>query len=284
MGNDEQRDFWDDRAAAWDEQAEWMDSAQSEHAASALRALAAQPGERVIDLGCGAGLSAVALGRAVGASGWVAAVDLSSRMAEAAGRRLASAGVSGSATAADVQSDDLVSAAGEGQPFDAAHSRHGVMFFDDPDAAFANIARCLRPGGRLAVSVWQDLGANDWMSVPTLTALGPLGVDTLPLPEPGRPGPFSLADPDHVREVVDRAGFVDVEVAPVDGPFRVRGDLRPGIVQMLRAGPLNEAYDAADEATRTAAVDAVYTALDPYRVADGFDIPAASWCVTAHVP
>ena len=284
MGNDEQREFWDDRAGAWDEQAEWMDAAQGEHAGASERGLAAQPGERVIDLGCGAGLSAVAIGRAVAPDGLVGAVDLSPAMVAAAGRRLTAAGVAARVAAADVQSDDLVAVAGDGQAFDAAHSRHGVMFFDDPAAAFANVARCLRPGGRLAMSVWQGLGANDWMSVPTLMGLGPLGVESLPLPEPGQPGPFSLADPDQIRVVLDGAGFVDVQVASVDGPFLVRGDVRPGIVQMLRAGPLSEAYDAADEATKSSTVDAVVEALEPYRVADGFDIPAGSWCVTAHVP
>lgn len=261
-----------------------MDAAQGEHASAAVRALAAQPGERLIDLGCGAGLSAVALGRAVGADGFVAAVDLSSVMAAAAGRRMAAAGVTGVAVAADVQVDDLIAVAGGGQAFDAAHSRHGVMFFDDPAAAFANVARCLRPGGRLAISVWQELGANDWMTVPTLTALGPLGVESLTLPEPGQPGPFSLADPVLVRELLGTAGFVDVEVVSVTGQFQVRGDIGPGMASMLRAGPLNEAYDAADEATRSATVDAVVAAMEPYRVVDGYDIPAGSWCVTAHVP
>ena len=205
----------------------------------------------------------------MGTDGFVAAVDLSSAMAEATGRRLADAGVSGEAIAADAQTDDLVAAAGDGRPFDAAHSRFGVMFFSDPPAAFTNIARCLRSGGRFAASVWKDLSANDWMAVPTITAIGPLGVEELPLPEPGAPGPFSLADPVATTELLTAAGFADVAVDPVDAPFVVGRDVRTGIVQMLRAGPLSDAYDAAAEDVRSGAVDAVEAALEPYRAGRG---------------
>src|SRR5215468_4949160 len=116
------------------------------------------------------------------------------------------------------------------------------------------------------------------MAVPTLTALGPLSVESLVLPEPGQPGPFSLADANRVRELLGGAGFVDVDLVSVDGQFQVRGDLAAGVASMLRAGPLNEAYDAADEATQAVTVDAVIAGLEPYKVVGGYDIPAGSWC------
>ncbi|KAA0111934.1 class I SAM-dependent methyltransferase [Mycolicibacterium sp. P1-5] len=142
-------------AAVWDTHAEAMDGAMGKHAWAARAALAAAPGERVIDVGCGAGLSAVALGAEVGADGWVAAVDVAAEMAAAAARRLSAAGVSGVAVTADAGTADLVAVAGSGIPFDAVHARFGLMFFDDPQAALRNIFRALRPGGRLAASVWQ---------------------------------------------------------------------------------------------------------------------------------
>ncbi|MBU3751532.1 MAG: transcription antitermination factor NusB, partial [Mycobacterium sp.] len=144
-------------AGVWDRQAEAMDAAMGRHGTAARQALAASPGERVVDLGCGPGLSAVALGAEVGPAGWVAAVDVVPEMSAAAERRMSRAGVHGIAVVADAATADLVAVAGRGEPFDAVHSRFGLMFFPDPKPAFANIFRALHPGGRLAASVWQHL-------------------------------------------------------------------------------------------------------------------------------
>src|SRR5207302_1573289 len=90
--------------------------------------------------------------------------------------------------------------------FDAAYSRFGVMFFGDPVAAFTNLRRALRPGGRLAFVCWQNVFANEWMLVPGAAAASVTG--SLPqMPEPDAPGPFSLAEPDRVRSILGAAGF-----------------------------------------------------------------------------
>ena len=199
------------------------------------------------------------------------------------GRRLADAGISGAAIAADAQTDDLVAAAGDGRPFDAAHSRFGVMFFSDPPAAFANIARCLRPGGRFAASVWKDLSANDWMAVPTITAIGPLGVESCRCPSPA-PGSVLAGRPRPATELLGGAGFVDVEVDPVDSPFVV--------------APRRPTGDRADAARRSAQRrvrrrrrgDVARRPSTPSRPRSsrtgpgtGTEIPAGSWTVTARV-
>jgi transcription antitermination factor NusB len=271
-------------ADVWDRQAEAMDASMGQHGAAARRALSARPGERVLDLGCGPGLSAVALGAAVGPQGWVAAVDVVPQMAAAAQRRLTAADVHGVAVAADVASADLVAVAGEGELFDAAHSRFGLMFFPDPKAAFANIFRALRPGGRLAASVWQHLDRNPWMMLTTATAMQILGMERPPLPGPGTPGPFSLADPEATAALLTGAGFTDVEIAPVESPFVFEGDGTAAAERILGAGPLGGVFLAADESRRRDVVAGVVAALEHHRGAEGYELPAASWCLTAVRP
>ncbi|MBI3691062.1 MAG: methyltransferase domain-containing protein [Mycolicibacterium aromaticivorans] len=271
-------------AAVWDSHADAMDAAMGEHAWAARAALAAAPGERIVDVGCGAGLSAVALGAEVGADGWVAAVDVAAEMVAAAARRMSAAGVHGVAVTADAGTADLVEIAGAGQPFDAVHARFGLMFFDEPEAAMANIFRALRPGGRLAASVWQQLIGNLWMVLTTATAMPILGGDRPPLPEPGRPGPFSMADPEATTALLTGAGFVDVAIRPVESPFLFEGDGAAAAQRVLSAGPLGPRFLSADAVTRRAAVDGVVDALAPYRGPTGYLVPAASWCVTARRP
>jgi ubiquinone/menaquinone biosynthesis C-methylase UbiE len=271
-------------ASVWDEQAEAMDASMGAHARAAREALAATAGERVVDLGCGAGLSAVALGAEVGPDGWIAAVDIVSQMAEATARRMASAGVHGMAMAADVATADLVEVVGQGRAFDAAHSRFGLMFFADPNPAFANIFRSLRPGGRLAASVWQQLTRNPWMMLTTATAMQVLGVDRPPLPEPGQPGPFSLADRDATAALLTGAGFVDVDIRSIEAPFVFEDDGTAAAARVLSAGPLGAAFLGADETRRNDVVAAVVNAVERHRGANGFEVPAASWCITARRP
>ena len=268
-------------AEVWDRQAEALDAAMGRHGTAALQALGAGPGERVMDLGCGPGLSAVALGGQVGPTGWVGAVDIVSEMAVAAQRRLSAAGVNGEAVAADVATADLPAVAGGGQPFDAAHSRFGLMFFADPNAAFANIFRALSPGGRLAASVWQHLDRNPWMMLTTATAMQVLGVDRPPLPAPGGPGPFSLADPDRTSALLRGAGFVDIYLESVEAPFVFSGDGAAAAERILSAGPLGAVFLGADERRRGEVIAAVVDSLDHHRGPDGIEVPAASWCATA---
>ncbi len=276
-------------AGVWDQQAEALDASMGEHGIAARRALSARPGERVLDLGCGPGLSAVALGAEVGPQGWVAAVDVVAEMAEAAQRRLSAADVHGVAVTADVGTADLVAVAGSGEPFDAAHSRFGLMFFPDPKAAFANIFRALRPGGRLAGSVWQHLSSNPWMELTTATATQILGIERSPLSEsgesePGGPGPFSLADRDATAALLTAAGFIDVRIDPVESPFVFPGDGTAAAERVLSAGPLGGAFLAADEGRRRDVIAGVVEALEHHRTAEGFEVPAASWCLTARRP
>lgn len=271
-------------AAVWDSQAEAMDASMGRHGYAARAALEARPGERIIDIGCGPGISAVALAAEVAPDGWISAVDVVAQMAAAADRRLAAAGLPGAGVAADAAGADLVAVAGADRAFDAAHSRFGLMFFAEPKAAFANIFRALRPGGRLAASVWQHLDRNPWMMLTTATATQILGMDRPPLPEPGAPGPFSLADPVAAEQLLTDAGFTDVRLESIEAPFIFPGDGTAAAERILSAGPLGSAFLAADQSLRNEVVAGVVAALQHHRGEDGFEVPAASWCITARRP
>lgn len=271
-------------ARIWDVQADSMNTAMGRHGSAARLALAARPGERIADLGCGPGISAVELGAEVGSDGWVAAVDIVPEMAQAAGRRLAAAGVRGEAFAADVATVDLIEVAGLGSAFDAVHSRFGLMFFPRPDAAFGNILRALRPGGRLAASVWQHLDRNPWFLLTTSTATQILGVDRPPLPDPHGPGPFSLADPERTEQLLAGAGFCDIASESVEAPFIFAGDGFAAAERVLSAGPLGAAFLAAPESRRRDVIEGVVEALERHRGPAGLEVPAASWCITARRP
>jgi SAM-dependent methyltransferase len=274
-----EREFWDRRAEAWERRADSLSTLSDAYGIPAMDALHVEAGERVLEIGCGPGTTAVELAARVGPSGEVVAVDISPAMVAAATRRAAAAGVTNVRfEAADAQTADL------GGPYDAVYSRFGVMFFADPPAAFANIGSALRSGGRFACSVWNQLGDNPWMFVPTLAA-APLLEAELGIPQPGQPGPFSLADPDHVRGLLEGAGFVDIEVEPIAGSRLVTDATRDDdVLALLEVGPLGGAYATADEAQRSAAVEAVLAAIEPFREDAGWRLPGSALKVTARRP
>jgi hypothetical protein len=159
------------------------------------------------------------------------------------------------------------------------------MFFPEPVAAFAHVAGALRPGGRLALVVWQPLEANPWWAVPARVAPGPLGTTWAP-PATGQPGPFALADPERVRSVLGAAGFADVVVQGATSAARLGEEtLDEDVVRLLQTGPMRTAWDQAGAEARSAAVAAVREAVAPFRSHDGgYALPGAVWVVTARRP
>jgi SAM-dependent methyltransferase len=169
-----------------------------------LAATSPSAGQRVLDVGCGGGGVALSLAAQVAPDGRVVGVDVSDELLRLARERAADAGV----TNADFVNADMQSASIDGPPFDLAVSQFGVMFFDEPVTAFANIGAHLRPGGALTFACWQTVDRNPWH---VATALGGL-VAPRPEPPPGKSpvGPFTLGDVDHTTRLLSRAGFVDV--------------------------------------------------------------------------
>lgn len=169
-----------------------------------LAAAAPSPGERVLDVGTGGGGTALEAAEAVGPEGAVVGADISEPLSALARRRAAERGV------ANVRFEvvDVQTAAVAGAPFDVALSQFGVMFFDEPEAAFANLRRQLRAGGRLAFACWQETTVNPWFVGPAIAAYVP---PPAPLPAgKSRTGPFALADAERTRALLTGAGFADV--------------------------------------------------------------------------
>ncbi len=206
MANEAESSRWNDArwVAAWPKR-ERLTEAVTPYL---LRALDARPGQRVCDIGCGGGGLTIELARAVAPSGGVVGVDLSVALLELARNRAAETVVT---TARFVQLDVQTGTIGEA-PFDLAASQFGVMFFDEPTAAFAAIRGAVAPGGRFVFACWQGVESNPWH---VGTALRPL-LPAPPVPLPGKSpvGPFALGDDEYVHEILEGAGFGAVESMP----------------------------------------------------------------------
>jgi len=239
----------------------------------AMRRLGPRAGERVLDVGCGCGQTTMSLAERVGAAGAVTGVDVSRPMLEVARARPVPAGAATPQfREADAQTADLGAAS-----FDAAFSRFGVMFFEDPAAAFANIRRTLTPSGRLAFVCWRPFADNPWMAVPMAAAQPYL--DPTPPPDPTAPGPFAFADADRLRGILDAAGFKSIAIDPYDAGIG-GGDIEQTVSLTFRVGPLGRAL--LDHRDRVPVVaEAVRKAIEPYATPNGVFMPAAVWMVEA---
>ena len=153
------------------------------------------------------------------------------------------------------------------------------MFFDDPDAAFTNIGRAVRPGGRLVIATWQPLGRNDWLTVPG-TAL--LRYGTLPDSQPGDPGMFAQADPDLLRSTLTRAGWTAVDSQAITVTLRLGDDPADATNYLADSGVGRAVLDTVPAADKPAALQAVADALAHHHTTNrGVHLDAAIWITTA---
>ncbi len=274
-----------DQAAAWDgpdgeywaaHQARFDTSIRPHHAAL-MAAAAIAPGEAVIDIGCGNGLTSRDAARATGPTGHVLAVDLSGPMLARAEQTAKDEGIG---NVRFEQGDAQVYPFDAGA-FDVAMSRFGVMFFADPVAAFTNVASAVRPGGRLALLVWQSLAANEWMGA-MRDALA-VGRD-LPVPPPGAPGPFGLADTGYATGVLTGAGFTDVAFAASEQPFNVGPDADEAYRFAAGLQPVLNMLADLDEPTRVRALENLRATIAAHHTPDGVVFGSAAWVITARRP
>lgn len=262
--NNDQADFWSRLAPTWVELEDRLESVSGLPGFMAIDRLNLTGGERVIDLGCGMGQTTVELATRVAPDGEVLGVDIADEMLARGRDRAARLGVRNvHFLHADVQAHDF----GHGR-FDAAYSRFGVMFFTDPVAAFANVHKAVRPGGLLSFVSWQGVFDNEWMLIPGAAVASVTG-SSPPMPEPGEPGPFSLADPERIRTVLSGGGFQHIEVTPHNDVIEVPREQIPDVARAsIRMGAAREALKDADDETRARAVAAVEEALTS-RLQDG---------------
>ncbi|MEM5460727.1 class I SAM-dependent methyltransferase [Paraburkholderia phytofirmans] len=249
---------------------------------AAIEAAAPATGERVLDIGCGAGASSLALAARVGAEGQVLGVDISEPLIDRA-RALARHDTPALFLVADASSAELPEGA-----FDILFSRFGVMFFPDPTAAFAHMRRALRPGGRVAFVCWRGAAENDWMRLP-VGALKDI-VPPSALPDPEAPGPFSFGDREHVARILMAAGFTEIVISPFDAavPFG-EGETRDAAIDdavrmTLEVGPLSRALAGQPDDIRARASAAVRAAFASLSGEGSVMINGAAWVVMARNP
>ena len=219
-------------------------------------------GMRIVDVGCGAGGTTLALANAVAPTGHVTGLDVSAVILEAARARLADT-PNVTLTLADALTWRL-----EGEPADLLFSRFGVMFFGDPVAAFANLRRSLKPGGRFAFAAWAPLDQNPWMNLPLQAAF--TVIPPPPPAAPDEPGQFAFGNAPRVLRILHDAGYPTARVRAFDFTMRYPGDdparTAAGLTTMGQTGRL---LRERTEAERAQAADAIAQAITPL-VKDGW--------------
>jgi ubiquinone/menaquinone biosynthesis C-methylase UbiE len=243
-----------------------------------LERAAPRAGERVLDIGCGAGATSIALARQVAPTGWVLGVDVSAALLERA-RELAPPQLPVQFVLADATAYPFEHGAA-----DLLFSRFGVMFFADPARSFANMRAGLRAGARMVFACWRAARENPWLMLPLQAVYR--HVPRLPEVGPEEPGLFSFASDQRVRGILESAGFSTIDLEPVDVPF----DLAEGhgidraIETALGIGPASRALDGQPPALRVAAAEAIRAVLEPYQQGDRLPLRGAIWIVTATSP
>jgi SAM-dependent methyltransferase len=230
-------------------------------------------GRRVLDIGCGSGATTLAMARKLGGEGLCLGVDVSAPLIASARARGKASGLrSADFVLADAQTHAFSPAA-----FDAVISRFGVMFFDDPIAAFENLRNAVPPDGRLVFLAWRSPSENPFMTTAAraLADLHPLG----PPPAPGAPGQFGFADATHVRRILTGAGWRNVEIEPVDIICDIRSE--DIMSYAMNMGPAGVILREANADVREKAQRILEAAFAPFRAGDTAEFTAACWCVRA---
>ncbi len=275
MANEEQNEFWNGQAGEkWVEEQETLDRLLAPLSAAALARAAVQPGERVLDIGCGCGATAIAMAEA-GAQ--VTGMDISAPMlahARSRAEKLTNATfkLADAATAALTPEHQLV------------FSRFGVMFFDDPTAAFRNLRTGLADDGRLSFVCWRAVPENPWIYLAS-KAVQPFLADATgesgAPPDPRAPGPFAFADEDYLRGILTDAGFKGVQLERFETKLTIGGNLDEAMAMQAGIGPVAQVFAVLDDSARQAALAAAREALTPYATDDGVSLGSSVWLVQA---
>ncbi|HZR11620.1 MAG TPA: class I SAM-dependent methyltransferase [Acidimicrobiia bacterium] len=275
--NAAQAEYWNaDEARHWVVEQDRYDRMLAPFGARLLETAAVAPDGRVLDVGCGTGATTCDAARTA-ARGHAHGVDISRSMVEAARERARREGL----TNVDFDVADAQTHAFD-PDFDVAISRFGVMFFDDPIGAFANLRAALKPGaGRFVFVCWQPVLENEWMVVPIAAV-----AQHVPLPQPpapGTPGPFSLGERDRIMTVLEGAGFRDAAIEPIDQPVLLAGGgtVDDAVTFVRRTGMARLMLSDAPDDVVARALDAIRDALGPYVTADGVRLGSAAWLVRA---
>jgi SAM-dependent methyltransferase len=244
-----------------------------------LNAAAPQPGERVIDIGCGCGDTSIEIARIVGRAGAVLGIDVSQPMLEVARSRGA---LENSAHLAFHRGD--ASEAALPPNLDLLFSRFGVMFFSQPSAAFSHLRKSLRAGGRCVFVCWRTPRDNEWAMTPLSAARSAMGVTPAPA-DPHAPGPFAFADEDRLRSILASAGFGAIDVQRFDAALFLGATTRSAAENVVHIGPVSRFVRETGAEHLPTILDAVERALVPLAAPDGHvRLNGSTWIVSARNP
>ncbi|WP_315386173.1 class I SAM-dependent methyltransferase [uncultured Stenotrophomonas sp.] len=269
-----QHDLWNGPAGdAWVQAQSLLDGMFAGFVPVLADPIATAPDAHVLDVGCGTGAVCLAIADQLGAEGRCSGVDISAPMIEVARKRAHAAGKSIDFTVADAEQYTFAP-----HSLDRIVSRFGVMFFNDPVRAFANLHRALRSGGSLHAIAWRSPADNPFMTTAERTAAPLL---TLPARAEGGPGQFAFADAEKVRSLLHDSGWNDIEIAPLDVSCSIAADQLPTYVSLL--GPVGQALRAADlaPADRARILQTVVDAFAPFVRGDRVVFNAACWDIQA---
>jgi ubiquinone/menaquinone biosynthesis C-methylase UbiE len=272
----DQIEYWNQEGGAgWTARQEAWDVTMKPISDATLIRAQVEPGERTIDIGCGCGATTLDLARLVGSKGRVLGVDISKPMLARARQRAADNPIVSFAEA------DATTYAFEPGAADLLFSRHGVMFFPEPERAFANLRGGLKPDGRVAFSCFRSPKEN--ALVTTILAAVTEFVPPMPKLGPEDPGPFAFADPERVKRILAAAGFKSIALEPVDLLVDVGSGkgLDEAVANAREIGPASRALKDAAPETRAKAEAAIRAALTPLQKDGKVLLGAGIWIVTA---
>lgn len=274
--NDDQAQRWNGLAGrAWVDMRAVVDGMFQPMADLLLAAVSAAGARAVLDVGCGTGAVSLGIAARLGTAGRCLGIDISAPMVAAAQARAARDGVRAAFLEADAQTYPFAPAS-----FDMIVSRFGVMFFDDPVAAFANLLKAARPGAPLRLIAWRSADDNPFMTMAERAA-APL-LPNLPARPAEGPGQFGFAHAARVRHILGQAGWTAVDIQPV--AFTCTLPESELDRYLIRFGPLGQILPGMPEATRAPIVAAMHAAFEPYRQGSDIRFTAACWTIGARAP
>lgn len=236
------------------------------------------PGESILDVGCGAGATTLALARATGPKGRVTGLDISPALSKAAAKRAQEAGLS---NIAFVTADAATKSLDEGA-YDILFSRFGVMFFADPYAAFANLRKGLSDKARVMFACWAPPMENQWiLEVMQCVARH---IEMTP-PEPRAPGPFAFAEPDYVTDILSKAGFSNVKIEPWRGVQYLGGkglDAKRAAEFVINALSIGELARKQPAEVQAALLRDITESFAAHETPEGVEMKATAWFVSAN--
>lgn len=254
----------------------------SHHSERIFPSLNVEAGDKVVDVGCGFGDTAILFAKRVGPTGSVLAVDCCDAFLEFGRQDARTEGVD--------DRIEFVEADVQTYPFEGIHdlcfSRFGTQFFENPVAGLRSMRTALKPGGEMVMIVWRTIADNPWMGLPKDVVLRFL-------PAPGDnarscgPGPFSMADEEMVTRQLEIAGYTDIDFERIDVPLMVGKDVADAIGFQIALGPAGEVYREAGELAEqrhAEIVEALTAELSPYQTSEGIIMDSSSWKIRAVNP